>query len=500
VSRPISSSIAAIIGAKAGNILLGILFTPILVRLLGTNLYGRYATLLAVFALINVVMSSGTNDSVRKYLSEDRSSEWKSSVFGFHVRVAFVLGVGTALALVASAHFGIVHAVLGPEYVALILIVAVYAVARQCREILLRSLMGLKLERFSEPLKFTHNFIKRGGALALVYNGLGVAGIFVADILASLLVAAITIWILSNYIDASAITSRESPVQYNEILRYAGGTILFFGLLTSLYQVDVLMLTLWTDSSTVGIYKGALTIAETLWILPTAIQLSMLQSTSEYWQKGKVDLINELSSRITRFVTLITVLMAIGLFVLADTFVPLYLGSEFESSITPLLYLLPGVVGFAIARPALAISQSKGDMRPIIVATFCCALINLLANVVLIPEYGMIGAAVGTSLGYGSLPLFQLVVAKRFGYNPFSRVGFARIIICAAPTAGLIYAVDRAIPSEIVSLATIPIVGGVCYVLLATAVGAITRDDLQLLAEKIPNKWLRRLKTDLFRA
>jgi len=51
--------------------------------------------------------------------------------------------------------------------------------------------------------------------------------------------------------------------------------------------------------------------------------------------------------------------MAVGLAALADIAVPIYFGAEAEPAITPLLLLLPGALGFAIARPILAVSQGK---------------------------------------------------------------------------------------------------------------------------------------------
>ncbi|QLH81340.1 polysaccharide biosynthesis C-terminal domain-containing protein [Halosimplex pelagicum] len=493
MSRSIASSIFAIFSRKLIAILLSVVFTPIIVRLLGTGPYGRYATVISIFGLTTALLNSGTNDSIRKYLAEDRSTEWKSAIFGFHVRVAGIVALVIASTFAVIGATGFADSLLGSEFGPLLLILSVYVLTRQYQNTLLRSLMGLKLEKYSEPLQVLQRLLFSSGAVALAYLGWGVPGVLLASIGADIIVATIAGAILSNHLHLSALVSFETPLPKRDILSYVGGTAVFFACLMSLYHVDILMLSYWKDGSIVGVYKGALQIAEMLWLVPSAVQLAMLQSTAEYWQHNKIDVIEDLSSQITRLVSLLTILMAIGLAVLADSFVPLYLGADFEAAVTPLLYLLPGVIGFAVARPILAISQSKGDMRPIIIATLGSAVINLIANSLLIPEYGMVGAAIGTSLGYGSLPLFQTIVARYFGYRPFTGLPIGRIAVVSLLTGGLLYGVDTTVQSDLIALVVIPPVGGIVYIGLAVKLGVVTGHDLRPVVEKLPDHWVTAL-------
>jgi O-antigen/teichoic acid export membrane protein len=346
--------------------------------------------------------------------------------------------------------------------------------------------MGLKLERYSESLKVVQKTVSSVVAIVLVYFGHGVEGVLVADILASCVIIIASLAILSNHLDIPSAIQQGSPIGWSSIMSYTSATILFFIGLTSLYHVDILMISWWSDSNTVGYYKGALIMAQALWILPTSVQLSLLQSTAEHWQHGEHEVINQLASRLTRLITLLTTLMAIGLAVLVEPAVSLYLGADFGPTTTPLLLLLPGVVGFAVARPVLAINQASGRMRPLIIATMASAVINLVANTLLIPRFGMAGAAVGTSLGYGSLPVFQSVAAHKLGYSPFSGLPVGRIMFTALLTGGFLYVVHGVLPSNITALLVIPPLGAVVFGLLAFWTGALSDADVQVLKENIP--------------
>ncbi|MFC7008853.1 lipid II flippase MurJ [Halalkalicoccus salilacus] len=245
------------------------------------------------------------------------------------------------------------------------------------------------------------------------------------------------------------------------------------------------MLQAYTTEAQVGYYKAALVLAEFLWLAPKAVQSVMIQSASELWHRDRIDRITNLASKATRYTLLLTTLLAIGIAVLSAEFVPRYYGSEFEPTIAPLLLLLPGTVGFAVARPILSVSHARGDMRIMILATGAAATMNLLLNVALIPRFGIEGAAIATSLGYISLPLFHLWGAKRIGYNPLGDVRPVAVAITTVGTAavlvGVTLGIEYAIPPTLLTIG-IPFVGSlsigatlVAFVLIPRWVSSSTR-------------------------
>lgn len=268
---------------------------------------------------------------------------------------------------------------------------------------------------------------------------------------------------------------------------YIGSTVLFFGFLTSLYHVDILFLQYWESEETVGYYKGALVIAQMLWFAPAAIQMALLQRVSGLWAEGDIDGVQQQAEQVTRYAVLFTLLVALGMAALAHDFVPLYLGDDFDRAVTPLLLLLPGVIGFAASRPTLAINQGRRSLRPLITATGACALVNVSLNALLIPRYGMIGAAFATSVGYGSLAFFQALAARHIGYAPFQGLPFIRIAATGAIASVPIFGLSSIITSNLVALAVVPPIGFAVFSVAAVVTGVITEDEIEVLIEKSPN-------------
>ena len=489
MKRNVVTAFLSVASSRVLVILVTALITPLLARILGPGLLGEYATLMAVFGLLVILVSSGINDGARKFLAEERDvPDWKDHVFGYYFRLATALAAAMAVLLALAAASGLAASLLGPEYTLYCYLLAALTLAAQFREYALRSLMGLKREDVYGALNVLHKVTF--GVLAIVLAWpleLNVVGVLLGHIAASLLTATVAVWFLRGQLDLGAVFER-APDGFpgRELLTFNSLTIVYFLLLTSLYHVDVIMLRGFTTSEQVGYYRIALGLVQLLWIMPKSIQSVMVQSTADLWSKGKTARIEVMATRTTRYTTLFTALLAVGMAALAADFVPIYAGAEYAPAVLPLLLLLPGTLGFAVARPVLAISHAKGDLGPIIAATGASAVLNVLLNLALIPAYGMAGAAVATTIGYGSLPVFNLLAARRLGYRPFAGSRLVRIAATVSIAAGPIFLLSRAIEAPLVALVLVPPAGFAVYAVASILTGAVDVDEVLEVLGALP--------------
>lgn len=504
MKRNLVTAFAAVAGSQVAIMIVQAAFSPLLIRVLGASTYGELSILTSGFGLLTIVTSSGINGGVRKYISEERESDnWKNHVFAYYFRLALILALIAAGGLVFAAEFGLVGAILHPKYAPYFFLLALLVLAAQFREYVRRALMGLKLEHIGEPLKVVYQISYSVSAIGLAVLGYGVAGVLVGQILASMIVFVIGFIYISQSLSLRTIFQR-TPTDFprKELFYFNHSTIVYIFLLTSMYKIDVLMLGALTNSELTGYYRAALVLAEFLWLLPRSLQSLMIQSTSDHWAKGRIGMIEDIATRVTRYVLLLMLLLSIGLGALAPVFVPMYLGVEMTPAITPLLILLPGTVGFAVARPLLTINHAKGDMGIVIAATGASAALNLVLNYMLIPQYGMAGAALSTTIGYGSLPLFQVWGARMLGYKPFKNARLGRISATAILSATVIGIMSLTIGSTTVAdlgvswlgiigefpiaLLIVPPAGFLLYSLIAIATGAIDLGEIFEILVKIP--------------
>lgn len=491
MGRDIVGGFLSIFGSNLGKMLLGLVGTPIVARILGSSGYGDYAVVLSVLGVTMIFVNAGLFDGVRKYIAENRDApDWKSNVFVFYLRVSLVVVAVAVPILVATTYLGIVQSVFGPSYQRYLRILVAIVVVQQLWKVARGTLMGFGYERYSETTRVVQEVLVLAVGVPLAYLGFGVTGMLVGQLVAGVVVTTALFVFIHRMVGPVSLTQRlPEDFPRRELLSFNGRSLLLMALMTSLYYADLLLLRAFVDSAAAGYYKAALVVAEFTWFVPSSLQMVLLHSTSELWSEERGEYVSDLASRITRYTLLFTLLLAIGLAALGETFVPVYFGEEFRPAVTPLLVLLPGTVGFAVSRPILAITQGKGELRVLVYATGAASALNLALNLALVPRYEMVGAAVATSIGYGSMLVLLVWTARHVGFDPLTDLRPVRTGATAVASAAVVFALAVGIDSGILSLVVVPPAGFLVYLGLAFELGAIDRDEVRELLEYLPFDW-----------
>lgn len=476
--RNITTAIFSIFSSKIALALLGLFITPALVRLLGPAQYGEYAFLLSIIALLGVIVRFGVFKSTRKFIVEERNVDnWGNLVFGFNTRIIIINSLIITVLLVSFSVWPIISQI-PLEYAflisAIISLRGIFAVFRS-------GLMGHGLERRSEPLLIGKKMVFGASAIILSYIGFGVSGVLLGEVLALLIIIAFTQEFFSDKFSYSYIFSNFKSLPKKSIFKYNISTMSVSLLLLSLYHTDIIILQYYEGMAKTGLYKAALILAEFLWLAPMSVQIVLLHSSSELWDQGDTEGLSNLSSKAARYSFLFTTLLVLGLAALATPFVVTYYGPQFSEAAKPLVLLLPGALGFAVARPIMSVNQGQQDLRTVVAATGTASIVNILLNIILIPKFGMRGAAIATSVGYGSMFFLHLMVAYRLGFNPTKDLRTRRIITTAALSALVIFGLSKIISSPMLSLLVVPPVGFIVFSGIAIKLGAVDIDELNKL-------------------
>jgi O-antigen/teichoic acid export membrane protein len=475
------------------------LTTPLIVRVLGSAGYGNYAVLMSIFGVLTVFTNSGIFNGIRKYIAEDRDIDhWNEVIFSFYLRVSLLVTGLLALILVSFSQTSLMVDLFSSEFQTYFAILATYLFISQFYSMGRGVLMGFGLEHYSEPIQMVKKVIYAVVALSLLYYGFGVNSLLIGHVTAAVIVGALSFWFVREKLSfRQLIRPVPNTVSRRQLLTFNVHSILLAFLTISLYHVDILLLRLISGSTVTGFYKASLTIAEFLWIVPMSIQYTLVHSTSEMWSKDQRELITTISSTATRLNLSLVVVMGIGLAALADVFVPLYFGAEFTPAVDPLLLLLPGVLGFSLSRPIFAIGQGKGQLLSLVLTTGGAAVLNLVLNLLLIPRYGMYGAAVATSIGYGSMFFLHAWTARRIGFDPVGDLRVGGIVVAGVITTPVVFGLANMLPA-IPALIVVPPIGFIVYAIVSIRGGVIDAKEIEEIQNYAPDS-VDRLFTWLYR-
>ena len=175
-------------------------------------------------------------------------------------------------------------------------------------------------------------------------------------------------------------------------------------------RYDLLLVGAFLTSSDTGVYAVVLSFAEICWIAIDAASLMVLGSAA-----GNRHTVGN-ACQVARLVSLLALGQAILLVAVSPLALGLFFGSEFERGYSTLLVMLPGTVALAVWRFLTA--DATGRDRPEIQSVSAAAglVLAIPTAVVLIPQLGILGAALATTLAYALTAFVGLrSYATRFG-------------------------------------------------------------------------------------
>jgi len=481
-NNSIIKGLISVLGGKFGLILTSLVFTPIIVRILGSELYGEYAFAISLVSILTLISNLGFNEGIRKFIAEEPEDHARAAgIYKFYLKYGLISAAFFALMLLIIVEVPQIN-IIPKKYQVYIPYIAIILIVNQLFQVTRYGLMGMKKENMSESINVGFRIGASIFGIILALYGFDVRGVLVGHMFSALIVGLVGIYSMKLILGSF---KNQAPVSRPNLLSFGISSVILSLLTVSLYHTDVLLLGNSNASGNLGFYKSALVVAELIWFVPQAIQIVLVHSSSGIWSEENYSRISNLASTAVRFTIMFSAISTLGIFVLAEEFITLYFGPSFESAVDPLVILLPGVFFFSISRPIFAIGQGKGELRFLIIATALSSILNLVLNLSLIPKYGMKGAAVATTVGYGSMFLFHTAAAHKIGFNPVSDTRFFRIVACTLLTYPVINYLNNLISSRLISILIVATSGGLVFFFLNFVLKTFTRDEISQLREGV---------------
>jgi O-antigen/teichoic acid export membrane protein len=261
--------------------------------------------------------------------------------------------------------------------------------------------------------------------------GLGVRGALAGYLVVSGAAAVIIVGLVlreraRETIDTAAGESVQRPVGVGALLGY-GMRLYPSAVATFLsYRVDLFLLSLLlADAGDIGRYAIAVSMAEITFQVPDSVATLFYPRVAGA-ERAEAD---RLAPSMARFTLLATSLAALALIPLAWLAIRIVLPG-FEASLLPFLILLPGTVALGLGKVLSAYISGLRRPEPVSVIAVIALVVNVAVNLLLIPLFGIVGAALASLTSYCVHAILTIGLASRLsGARPaeFVLVGRAEV-------------------------------------------------------------------------
>jgi O-antigen/teichoic acid export membrane protein len=189
--------------------------------------------------------------------------------------------------------------------------------------------------------------------------------------------------------------SPHPPVKkdYHSLIRQAVPFALA-GIFVKVYSyLDSLMLQAFHGTSAVGAYSVAYKVTYAFQFIPLVFVAALFPAMSTVYAKGDRESLKKTFAGSLRLMALIGALLSAGISAIAPRFVPFMYGIPFLGSVAPLTILpwvlLPIFIDFPVG--SLLNASHRAHLKT--AAMGACMVLNALANSILVPRFGPVGAA-----------------------------------------------------------------------------------------------------------
>lgn len=387
----IRNSILTLLGT-VGRVLFSMVSQILISRVLGPAGKGLYNFLVQIPTVLTPMSSLGLNYANTYYTAKDHGAGEKA--VGSSTIVAAVLGTLMAL-LVAVAYLFTRHGYMSEVTIGQLLLIMVSIPFALVSLYWLGVLWGL--DRIG----------KYNIALLVQYIVMAVGALVLTAVHLLTVTTGLTIWMLGNVFMALYMLPDMLRISHGKLFRldrlylkqatgYSLQSYIYNVMNVINYRLGLFIVTGFLAMGDVGLYSTSVTLAEMVNYVGNSVNTALIPKLAS----GTDSVTFDQTPKISRITVFITLLIAIGLAVLGYPLILLFFGRAFAGSFVPLSLMLPGIVALAGATVISGDLMARGKPSYTSVSAAVGVVLTVILNFILVPLWGIKGAASASSLVY----------------------------------------------------------------------------------------------------
>src|SRR3989338_841041 len=391
----------------------------VLARNLSTEEFGLFYSVFTVIIFFLFFRDLGFGEALVKYIAEFRAQNQPekiktaiTSVFTFQLIGSILIAI---IFLIFSDYLA-VHYFKNPRAALILRVLVLYTIFSVLFTTIKAVFQGFQQMFLYSTIEFAKNLIILVLILLFFYFNLGIF----SPVLAFVMVSPILFLIYFPFLLKRCLFFQHKLTHFKEVSK----KLIFFSIpvfATSvggmiIGYVDTLVLTYYWTLTQVGIYNAVLPSALIFIFFGKALCSVIYPLSSELWAKGDKKRLSQGISLLHRYVFVLIIPIMIPIIVYSKFFLTTFFGVDYGAGALAFQILLVGVSFYILASVNNNMISAIGKPKEVTVIVFLAAASNFGLNILLIPKYGINGAAFATAFCYFfSLVASTLRIRKHIG-------------------------------------------------------------------------------------
>lgn len=180
-------------------------------------------------------------------------------------------------------------------------------------------------------------------------------------------------------------------------------------------QLNTVILGLMKTNADVGLYDSAMKIKNILVSVVTALGAVLLPRASYYVKQGLFEDFAKITEKAIHFVCILALPLMAYFILFATNGIHFLSGNRFDGAILPMQIIMPTIFLIGLTNIiGLQVLVPLGKEKEVFYSVVGGGIVDLLACLILIPHYTVVGAAVGNLLAEATVFVLQIYYVKKY--------------------------------------------------------------------------------------
>jgi O-antigen/teichoic acid export membrane protein len=437
-------------------------------RYLGVVGLGKYSFAYTFVFFFSIFLDIGYNTLLIREVSRDKlkADKYVSNLLSFRAIFGFIV-------------FGFIFVTINlmdypSEMKNLVYLFAVYIILESFASVYKVTFRAFEKMEYESVITISANILRVTLALCVIFLGYGLLAIGLVFIFSSIF----------DLLFSTFICERKFVKSRTEFdLSFFKGTIqlalplVMVSVFANIFiKADTIMLSLLKGDAVVGWYNAAYNLVLSLRIIPQLLVSAILPTLSFYYISKKTSL-KYIYEKYFRYLFILGLPAAMGTMLLSNKIILFFYESHFTNSIIILQILSWDILLIFLYTILGAFLISIDKQNQMAIAVLITAIVNVSLNIILIPNFSYVGAAIATVVCETILFfIYFYLISKYIYFFPVHRMLVKPIIAFIVMTLFILF-------FNWFDLFTLVILGAIVYFLTLYIIRGISKEDIALIKQ-----------------
>lgn len=459
-------------------------------RYLSVDAFGLVALFIATLNTVGLLSVAGLDVGIGRFLPRFESGdEHRQDVLRSATEVAIPLSIGAGLLLYLSSDWLATRIFHSPALEPLLVVAAIATPFFGLRRLALGAAQG---QERTIPKVLIENLLPQVSQIVLLVvvvslgaHVLGIVWAYAGGFVVSGLVGGY--YLLKH----TPLDVRRRGSMHRRLAIFSAPLIVTGIMVRLMEYLDTFLLGYLATSGDVGIYNTVYPLSQLALIFLTSFSFLLLPAISRLDDDDQLDEADRLFKLTTKWIFFLTMPIFFVMFYFPELTISVTFGEKYSAGATALAVLALGMLVHSGLGPTGKGLIAIGQTRLVMLDNTVAASVNVLLNVLLIPTYGIVGAAVASVTAFLTLDVLGLAQLYRHtGIFPID-IGLVRVGAISIPLATLICVVGGELAANSLwRVIPVLVLAGILHLVILVRYGNLTEAELAVIgsAEQTLNR------------